>query len=45
MVPSKGRNESKMKKMNRTICLIAFLAVAALCANRNCRDEEEEDEQ
>lgn len=34
-----------MKKMNRTICLIAFLAVAALCANRNCRDEEEEDVQ
>ena len=42
MVPSKERNESNMKKMNRTICLIAFLAV---CANRNRRDEEEEDEQ
>lgn len=33
-----------MKKMNRTICLIAFLTVAALCAKRNCR-EDEEDEQ
>lgn len=33
-----------MKKMNRTICLIAFLAVAALCAKRNI-GEEEEDEQ
>ena len=45
MVPSKERNESNMKKMNRTICLIAFLVVAAVCANRNRRDEEEEDEQ
>ena len=34
-----------MKKMSRTICLIAFLAVAAVCANRNRRDEEEGDEQ
>lgn len=33
-----------MKKMNRTICLIVFLAVAALCAKRSIR-EKEEDEQ
>ncbi len=28
-----------MKKMNRTICLIAFLAVAALCAKRYLSEE------